>query len=216
MPPIISIVGRSRVGKTTLIEKLIRELGSRGYQVATIKHAQEATFDAPGKDSWRHIEAGSAAVALSTPDRLVLIKPHSKEPTIDEISHFFGEEYDLILTEGFKRASAPKIEVHRREVGPPLSGLTRLLAIATDERLDARARQFSLDDVGGLADLLETGFIRPQAERISLYVNGNPVALTAFPRKIITGIILAVVSSLKGTGEIRGLDVRLRRNPDKH
>ena len=211
MPPIVSIVGRSKVGKTTLIEKLVRELGSRGYKIATIKHAQEATFDSSGKDSWRHLEAGSAAVVLNTPDRLVLIKPCSKALTIPEIERFFGEDYDLILGEGFKRLSVPKIEVHRREVGPLLSGLTRLLAIAASERLDTSARQFSLDDIQGLADLLETGFIKPQAERIALYINGDPVVLTAFPRKIITSVILAVVASLKNIGEIRGLDISLRR-----
>lgn len=215
MPPIVSIVGRSRAGKTTLIEKLVRELSARGYQVATIKHAHETTVDTPGKDSWRHFEAGSAAAALSTPDRLVLVKSCPRELPVADIGHFFGEDYDLILTEGFKRARLPKIEVQRREVGPPLCGLTRRLAIVTDEKLETRTRQFTLDDIGGLADLLENGFIRPQAERISLYVNGRPVLLTAFPRRIITSIILAVVSSLKGAAEIRGLDISLRRKTEE-
>jgi molybdopterin-guanine dinucleotide biosynthesis protein B len=95
-----------------------------------------------------------------------------------------------------------------------LNGLTRLVAIATDERLETEVRQFSLDDVKGLADLLESGFILPNLERISLYVNGKPVVLTDFPRKIITSIMLALVSSLKGIGVIRSLDIRLRRKPE--
>ena len=66
MPPIVSIVGKSKSGKTTLIENLIKELNSRGYQVATIKHAPEGmTFDASDKDNWRHIRAGSEATAVS-------------------------------------------------------------------------------------------------------------------------------------------------------
>jgi len=211
LPPIVSIVGHSRAGKTTLVEKLVRELVSRGYKLATIKHAQKATFNFKGKDSWRHFEAGSAAAALSIPGRLVLQKPSSRELTLAEINRFFGEDYDLILTEGFKRLSAPKIEVHRRETGPPLKGLTRLLAVATDEQLATNNRQYSLDDIGGLADLLENGFIKKQAERLSLYVNGKPAALSTFPRKVITSIILAVATSLKGVKEINGLDISLRR-----
>lgn len=214
MPPVVSIVGRSRVGKTTLIEKLVGELVGRGYRVATIKHAREASFDTPGKDSWRHIKAGSAAAALSTPEQLVLIEPSTGELTVTDIERLFGEDYDLILTEGFKRADAPKIEVRRREVGEPLSGLTRLLAIVTDEKIEIKARQFSLDDVKGLADLLESGFIKPQAGRLSLYVNREPVALTAFPRKIITSILLGLVSSLKGIGIVKSLDISLRRKPE--
>ena len=65
MPPIVSIVGRSKSGKTTLIEKLVAELKERGYRVATIKHAREINFE-PGKDSWRHLEAGSQATAVSS------------------------------------------------------------------------------------------------------------------------------------------------------
>lgn len=215
MPPVVSIVGRSKVGKTTLIEKLVSELAGRGYRVATIKHAQEASFDTPGKDSWRHIQAGSAATALASPGQLVLIEPRSGELSAADIERFFGEDYDIILTEGFKQADAPKIEVHRRGSGELLTGLSRLIAIATDEHLDTRARQFSLDDAKGMADFLENGFLKPQAERIVLYINGEPVVLTAFPRKIFTSILLGLVASLKGIGVIKSLDISLRRKPDE-
>ncbi|RJQ36550.1 MAG: molybdopterin-guanine dinucleotide biosynthesis protein B [Dehalococcoidia bacterium] len=212
MPPVVSIVGRSEAGKTTLIEKLVGELVGRGYRVATIKHAHEASFDTPGKDSWRHLKAGSAAAALSTPGQLVLILPRSGELSAADIERFFGEDYDLILTEGFKRADAPKIEV-RRAGGEPLSGLARLVAVVTDGKIETKARQFSSDDVKGLADLLENGFIRPQAERLSLYVNDAPLTLTAFPKKIIAGILLGLVASLKGVGIVKSLDISLRRKP---
>ncbi len=67
MPPIVSVVGKSKSGKTTLIEKLIQELKSRGYRVATIKHIpQGVSFDEPGKDSWRHLQAGSEAASFSS------------------------------------------------------------------------------------------------------------------------------------------------------
>ena len=120
MPPVVSIVGKSKSGKTTLMEKLIGELKSRGYRVATIKHTHHRlTFDEPHKDSWRHIQAGSEATVISSPDKVALMKPVTQEPTVDEIAHLIGEDYDIVLTEGFKRGNAPKIEVHRKEVGLP-------------------------------------------------------------------------------------------------
>ncbi len=214
MPPIVSIVGKSKSGKTTLIEKLILELKSRGYRVATIKHASRGlAFDTPGKDSWRHIQAGSEATATVSPDKIVLIEPITRDRSLDEIACLFGEDYDIILAEGFKQSNAPKIEVHRKEAGPPFSSLRKLTAIATDELLETKTRQFSLQDIKGLADLLEKGFIEPQRERVSIYVNDSPVPLSAFPRDIIGNTLVAMVSSLKGVGGIRSLKIFLRKEP---
>ena len=109
------------------------------------------------------------------------------EATLEEIAPMLGEECDVILAEGFKRDSAPKIEVHRREKGPPLQNVKQLAAIATDEKLDTKTRQFSLDDISGLVDFIETGFIRPDEERLSLYVNGRAISISAFPREFIAG-----------------------------
>jgi len=214
MPPVVSIVGKSKSGKTTLIEKLVWELKSRGYQVATIKHAHHSmTFDEKGKDSWRHIHAGSEATAVCSPDKFVLVKSVAKGITLDEIASLFGEDYDIILTEGFKKGNAPKIEVHRRQVGPPFGDIRELVAIVTDEPLEPKARQFSLEDVKGLADLLEKGFIKPQRERVSLYVNNAPIPLSSFLKSIITNTLVGMVSSLKGVGEVRSLKILVKREP---
>ncbi len=212
MPPIVSIVGKSKSGKTTLIEELIRELKSRGYRVGTIKHTpQGMALDEPEKDSWRHIQAGSEVAAINSPDRVVLVKPVKPALTVDQTARLLGEDCDIILAEGFKQENAPKIEVHRREVGPPLSAVSKLIAIVTDEPLETKTRQFSRQDIKGLADLLERGFIKPQRERISLYINDVPIPLTIFPRQIITNILLGMASCLKGVGEVSSLDISLRR-----
>jgi len=212
MPAIISIVGNSKSGKTTLIEKLIKELKSRGYRVATIKHApQGATFDEPDKDSWRHLQAGSEATVIGSKDKIVLIKPVTSDITLDEIAQLLGEDYDIILAEGFKQDNAPKIEVHRREAGPPLSDVKKLIAIATDEPLETRTRQFSLDDIKGLADFVEEGFIKPQGDRLSLYVNNTPIPLSIFPKELITNVLVAIASSLRGVGKVSSLEVFLRK-----
>ena len=214
MPPLVSIVGKSKAGKTTLLEKLVKELKSRGYRIATIKHTHHALgVDEPGKDSWRHLQAGTEATVISSTDKIVLTKPITQEPTLDEIAHLIGEDYDIILTEGFKSRDAPKIEVHRKEIAPPFEDAKKLVAIATDEPLETKARQFSLDDIKGLADLLEKGFIKPQRERTSLYVNNTSIPLTVFPKQIISNILLAMASSLKGVGEIKTIELFLRREP---
>jgi molybdopterin-guanine dinucleotide biosynthesis protein B len=212
MPPVVSIIGRPKTGKTTLLEKLIRELSSRGYRVATVKHISHGMrFDRPGKDSWRHLEAGSAVTIASSKDKMVLIKPLVPEATLSEIVRILAEDCDLILTEGFKHHDAPKIEVRRRGVGPPLSGIKKLIAVVTDEPLETGVRRFSPGDIKGLADFIEAGFIRPQRERLSVYVNNLPLSLSTFPKKFVASTLLAMVSSLKGVGEVESLDIFLRR-----
>jgi molybdopterin-guanine dinucleotide biosynthesis protein B len=213
MPPIVSIVGNSKSGKTTLIEKLIQELKSRNHRVATIKHApQGTTFDEPDKDTWRHLQAGSEVTIVSSKDKMVLIKPVAPDITLDEIARLLGEDYDIILAEGFKQDKAPKIEVHRKEAGPPLKDIKRLIAIATDEPLETKTRQFSLEDIKGLADFLDEGFIKPQSERISLYVNDAPISLSMFPREFITNVLLAMANCLKGVGKVNSLKVFLKKS----
>lgn len=212
MAPIISIIGISNSGKTTLIEKLIGELTLRNYGVATIKHtAEEATLDSPGKDTWRHIEAGSSATAIGSDTRIVLIKPVKSGTTVDEMARLLGEDYDIIITEGFKQGNAPKIEVHRKEVGPPLKDMDNLVAIATDEPLESGIRQFSLDDVKGITDFIEKEFILAEEDHLSLYVNDEKIPLTAFPRNIITRLLLAIGDSLKGVEKIANLKIFYRK-----
>ena len=214
MPPIVSIIGKSNSGKTTLIERLVQELKSRGYRIATIKHTnQKLPFDDPGKDSWRHAQAGSAATIICSPEKAVLIKPITRDTSLEEIAHLIGEDYDIILTEGFRQGNAPKIEVHRKEAGSPLTITKKLIAIVTDEPLETKTRQFSLDDTKGLADLVEQGFIKPQRERVLIYVNNVLIPLSSFPRQIISNILLAITSSLKGVKKIRSLEIFLRDPP---
>jgi len=212
MPPVVSIVGKSNSGKTTLIEKLVRELKSRGYRMATIKHSpQQSDFDELGKDSWRHVQAGSDATVVSLPDKIVLIKPVTQEATIDEVVNLIGEDYDIILAEGFKQGNAPKIAVHRKDNGAPIEGLKKVIAIVTDETLETKVRQFSPEDISALVDLLEKGFIKPQSERISLFVNDTPVTMTLFPKQFISNVVLAMASCLKGVGEIRNLKLFVKK-----
>lgn len=212
MPSIIAFVGPSESGKTTLIEKLIPELKSRGYRVATIKHApRENSLDEPGKDTWRHIQAGSEATILNTRDRVMLIKPVAPDTSLEEIVQLFGEDPDIILADGFKQSDVPKIEVHRKEIGSPLTDIRKLIAYATDESLDTGTRQFNIEDVKGIADFLEAGFIKPQGDRLALYINDTSITLTKFPKEIITNLLTAIAASLKGSGKIKSLKLFLKK-----
>ena len=103
MPPIVSVVGRTNSGKTTLIEKLIPALARRGYRVATIKHHHYGDFEAdhPGKDSWRHARAGAVATALAGARRLAVFQRLETELDPEAIGRLFASRPDLILTEGY-------------------------------------------------------------------------------------------------------------------
>ncbi|MFQ5576026.1 MAG: molybdopterin-guanine dinucleotide biosynthesis protein B [Anaerolineae bacterium] len=87
-PPVICVVGRSKAGKTTLLEKLIPRLKERGYRLATIKHHSHPgiEMDRPGKDTWRHARAGSDHVIIAAPDRVASIRRVERPPTLDELA----------------------------------------------------------------------------------------------------------------------------------
>jgi molybdopterin-guanine dinucleotide biosynthesis protein MobB len=161
MPFILSIVGRSESGKTTLIEKLIPELKRRGYRIGTIKHTHHAIdMDRSGKDSARHRAAGAQTVLLASSDQIALFKS-TRADTLEALVGYF-DDVDLLITEGYKRENKPKIEVLRAAVGSDL--LCRhdpgLAAVATDLNLDVHVPVFRLDDHAAIADFIEQRFFR--------------------------------------------------------
>jgi molybdopterin-guanine dinucleotide biosynthesis protein B len=162
--PLICVVGRSGAGKTTLLEKLIPELKRRDYRVATIKHHVHRgglEFDRPGKDSWRHAQAGADHVTLVAPGGVASVRRVEREPSLDEVAATI-HDVDIILVEGYKWAARPKIEVVRAASGgaTPVSAPEELLAIVSDlPLLLADVPRFDLDDAPGLADLIETRFL---------------------------------------------------------
>ena len=212
MPPIVSIVGKSSSGKTTFLEKLIRELTSRGYRVATIKHSHHSiSFDNPNKDSWRHAQAGAASTLVSSTTEIQVIKPLSRELTVDELARNLGEEFDLILTEGFSKGDMPKIEVHRKEAGPLLETANKLFAIVTDEPLDTGVKQFSLEDVQGVAEMVEKDYIKPNQERLVFYINGEKIPLEVSPHQTIDKILSATAGRIKEVKEVKDFELRYHK-----
>ena len=180
--------------------------------MATVKHTHSnLAIPESDKDSDRHLKAGSEAALVTGPDRLIMMKPLPQEFTLEQIAQIIGEAYALILTEGFKHDDAPKIEVHRKANALPLPDVKKIFAYATDEPLDSKVRQFSLDDIKGIADLLEEGFIKPNKERFSLRVNDTPIALNAFTKEFVINVLLGMANSLKGVGKIRTMQIFLKK-----
>ncbi|MCB0196639.1 MAG: molybdopterin-guanine dinucleotide biosynthesis protein B [Anaerolineae bacterium] len=162
MTPIVSIVGKSNSGKTSLLEKLIPALRRRGYRVGTIKHHAQPDFeiDYPGKDTWRHYEAGAEAVLISAPGKMALIERSPAEvPQVIALARRI-KDVDLILTEGFKSDTTPKIEVVRAARSQaPVCAVEDLIALVTDIPFDFALPCFGLDDVEPLADFIEKTFL---------------------------------------------------------
>ncbi len=167
MVPVVSIVGDSGVGKTTFLEKLVRELKARGYRVACIKHdVHNFDMDHPGKDTWRLTEAGSDIVVISSPRKLALIEQVGEERPLEALAAAVRGRVDIVLTEGYRSAAALKIEVSRRAQGSQLtSRIDDLLAIVSDHPFDLGTPQFGLDDAPAVADLLETRFDLTPSQR---------------------------------------------------
>jgi len=132
--PAVSFIGKSNVGKTTLIEKLIPIFNSAGLKVGTIKHSFHGfEFDREGKDSWRHRRAGAAQTVISTPGTLALVRSTPGDTPVENILGFF-EGFDLVITDGFKTDKFPKIEVFRPShyAVPMLGEGDSIIAYATD------------------------------------------------------------------------------------
>lgn len=159
--PVVTLIGKSGSGKTTLMEGLIPELSRRGYRIATVKHHSHTGFevDQPGKDSWRHAQAGSVHVIIAAPDKLASYRQLKAEMRLAEIVQEVREA-DLILVEGYRQAGYPSIEVLMSEVSTDLIGTPeQRFAVASDTSMAIGVPCFELGDFPGISDLIEKRFL---------------------------------------------------------
>jgi molybdopterin-guanine dinucleotide biosynthesis adapter protein len=156
---IFGLAGWSGSGKTTLMTALIPEFVARGISVSTVKHAHHAfDVDQPGKDSWRHRQAGASEVMVVSERRWALMHElrGALEPGLDELLPRITP-VDLLLVEGFKRHPHPKIEVYRPALGKPAlyPDDPFVVAVASDQGIPGLPLpRLSLDDVAAVADFI--------------------------------------------------------------
>ena len=214
MLPIISFIGRSESGKTTLLSGIIADLKARGLRIAVIKHTQEFDLERKGKSSWNLGQAGADTVIVSSPEELVIMQKTDHDFTPQEITRLLNADYDLVLTEGFKKSSTTKIEVHRKEqegAGQLLAPENQLLAVVTNERLNVDVPQFDRDDIKPLADLIVKWLAEQPAEETELFVNGRFVALNRFVKEFLNRTVSGMISALKGIGKVNNFRIVVRR-----
>lgn len=159
--PILSIIGKSNSGKTTLIEKLIPVLAQRGWRVATIKHNMHGfEIDHAGKDSWRHKKAGACVTVIASPRQVAVVEDTDRDYEISELRDRYIRNADIILVEGYKKNPYPKIEVNRPSLRSERlsSAGENLLAIVSDEAIDADVPCLNINDITAIVDLIEKHF----------------------------------------------------------
>jgi molybdopterin-guanine dinucleotide biosynthesis protein MobB len=156
-PNAIAIVGNSGAGKTTLLERVIPALKRKGLRVGVVKHdAHRFDIDHPGKDSHRLTAAGADTMMITSASMLAMVKRHSASPPIEELIEWYFSDMDLVLVEGFRGSSLPKIEVHRKDFRRDLICRGErtdpcLAAVASDEPLDLDVPILDLNDPEAIA-----------------------------------------------------------------
>jgi molybdopterin-guanine dinucleotide biosynthesis protein B len=211
--PVVAVSGYSNSGKTMLVERLVGELVRRGYRVATIKHTHHDNNSSAGKDTRRHIKAGSVATMLAGPHELEITRRAREGASLGEMIAMMGSDWDILICEGFKKEPLPRIWLYQEDgrimmrVEKPGSDTdTREDMVLSDER-----HELSDENISKVCDMLEEDIIRPRRGRVSIYVNGKEVPLTEFPASVISNTITGMLSALKGAGEIESVNISLKR-----
>jgi molybdopterin-guanine dinucleotide biosynthesis protein MobB len=151
-PHVVSFVAWSGTGKTTLVEQLIKLATEQEIAVGALKHdAHNFEIDKPGKDSYRFTAAGALDTVIVSGERLALVRRHSSAPPVDQVITTFFDHCDLVLVEGWKTSSLPRIEVHRPGLGKPLlcrgdHNDPHLIAVASDGFVEVDVPVLDLND----------------------------------------------------------------------
>lgn len=181
-PVVLTIVGYSGAGKTTLIEKLLPALRKRGIRVAVIKHtSHHHEFDKPGKDSHRLRRAGAEAVMVSSPKMVAMFREVEHEWPIARLLRHLPRQLDLVIAEGFRYSNYPCLEVYRSGFSPELKcrDQRQLLAVVGDDPGGLSVPRFDRDAVREIASFLLKALALKQQRRVRLpqSLSKSPVAL---------------------------------------
>lgn len=157
-PLILSVVGKSDSGKTTLILKLLPELKKRRYRVAVAKYCPHGfDLDIEGKDSWKFTQAGAEGILLTSVGSFALLRPKEDSLSMRERLQNYFSDVDIVLMEGYNNEPGiEKIEIIRREIGKMGSDIDGVIAYVSDMHLETERRVFGPDDISAVADFIET------------------------------------------------------------
>ncbi len=161
-PPAVAFVARSGTGKTTLLEHVIAELKRRGRRVGALKHdAHDFDIDHPGKDSHRLTTAGAEVTAIASDTRFAVTARLTAAQSLDSILSLWFNGVELVLVEGYKTSTLPKLEVHRAGLGSSLLMCDdpHLVAVVSDEKLTLNVPCLDLNRPAEVADFLEARFL---------------------------------------------------------
>jgi len=214
---VVAVVGEKGTGKTKVVEGLVRALRAKGLKVCTAKHVPEEDFslDRPGKDSWRHAEAGALAVTIVSPGEIDTIRRFRlKEAEFDDIVALASQGCDVLIVEGFSSMAGQRPDVLKVVV---VRGPGEAKAIASEGRFKPilafvgpgeaeglKVPYLGFGEVGSLADRIANMVLKARAKGDTrLFLGPREVPLNAFVKEVLKRIVLAFASCLKGV-DIRG------------
>ena len=230
---ILGIYGWQDSGKTTLVEKLVEALSSKGYSVSTIKHApDEKGFDDEGKDTWRHSKAGGSPVVLQTASETVIMMQPGLSLT--DVSSLLTRVFkpDVLLIEGYKDGDFPKVAVGEIEptngtvlVNPELDEAVKYICNEVDfERAYDKLPKLDCGKCGLTCKDLAREIVEgsktvddcreKSARNVEIVAGGERLPVGAFVAEITEKTIRGFLSSLKGYSDSTDVEIRLRR-PDE-
>lgn len=165
----VSFVAKSGTGKTTLMEKVISELRTRGYKVGALKAvSHEFDIDRPGKDSFRLAAAGAEATMICSAEKLAFVQVQSEVPDVEKLLSQYFKDLDIVLVEGYKSGPLPKIEIYRQGYTDSLlccdnENLSSYIAVASDCSLALPLPLLDLNNQSEVTDFLIARLLQEQS-----------------------------------------------------
>ncbi|ADY73468.1 molybdopterin-guanine dinucleotide biosynthesis protein B [Desulfurobacterium thermolithotrophum DSM 11699] len=216
MVPIISFIGYQNSGKTTIATKVVEILRKKGYKVAVLKSTKHKNVikDTEGKDSYKYKEARADAVAIVTPEELILFQKIG-EIDLKYLSFLPFDDYDIVICEGFKHSDVPKFEVTRKELNQPIlvGQVKNIIGVISDYEIKG-VKNFSINKPEEVAEFIEETFIAKKEDQFSdeveLFVNGKRVPIKHYVRETLREILFGFVKLLKDIEyPIKKMDIRI-------
>ncbi|MDI6858076.1 MAG: molybdopterin-guanine dinucleotide biosynthesis protein MobB [Dehalococcoidia bacterium] len=214
MEPVVCVVARNREDAPPVVEALLRELTAKGLKLATIvEEKRDFATEGLSETTARYQTAGCDAVIMRGPRSVASVRRLTDELPLDALVWEMRDEYDVILADGFRHASYPKIEI-RRPDEELLCHKNELLAVIGERPEEIDIPSFAASNLAPLADLIRRRFMTSEvSEDAALFIDGVRLPLHLFVRKMVASTILGMVRALKGVEDPKSVVVAVKRRP---